>query len=166
MEVYRILPLKSFFGYDSGRILKYVSNLLRNSLNLAAFPSNSSTSGVFLSLAHGASSGVDSGEIVLIRGRFFSLFLDSSGAGVDESSFFLSVSLLSLIASVINSRLGEGVLYSSCLRFLLSPHLQAVSSNLSILSAVFLIKVHVPKLWIGIPFLIPEVAFPSHYPIL
>ena len=73
MEVYRIFPLKSFFGYDSGRILKYVSNLLRNSLNLAAFPSNSSTSGVFLSLARGAGSGVDSGEIVSIRGRLVSL---------------------------------------------------------------------------------------------
>ena len=113
MGVYRIFPLKSFFGYDSGRILKYVSNLLRNSLNLAAFPSNSSTSGVFLSLALGHGSGVDFGEIVSILGRFFSLFLDGSGAGVGESSLFQSVSLLSLISSVINSRLGEGVLYSS-----------------------------------------------------
>ena len=113
MEVYRILPLKSFFGYDFGRILKYVSNLLRNSLNLAAFPSNSSTSGVFLSLALGAGSGVDSGEIVSIRGRFFSLFLDDSGVGVGESSLFQSVSLLSLISSAFNSRLVEGVLYSS-----------------------------------------------------
>ena len=88
IEVYRIFPLKSFFGYDSGRILKYVSNLLRNSLNLVVFPSNSSTSGVFLSLALGAGSGVDSGEIVSIRGRFFSLFWDGSGAGVGESSLF------------------------------------------------------------------------------
>ena len=113
MEVYRIFPLKFFLGYDSGRIQKYVSNLLRNSLNLAAFPSNSSTSRVFLSLALGTGSGVDSGEIVSIRGRFFYLFLVGSGAGVGESSLFQSVLLLSLITSVINSRLGEGVLYSS-----------------------------------------------------
>ena len=113
MEVYRIFPLKCFFGYDSGRILKYVSNLLRNSLNLAAFPSNSSTLGVFLSLALGAGFGVDSGEIVSICGRFFSLFLYGSGAGVGESSLFQSVWLLSLISSAINSRLGEGILYSS-----------------------------------------------------
>ena len=66
-----------------------------------------------MSLALGAGSGVDSGEIVSTRGRFFSLFLDGSGAGVGESSLFQSVSLLSLISSTINSRLGEGVLYSS-----------------------------------------------------
>ena len=107
IKVYRIFPLKSFFGYNSGRILKQVSSLLRNSLNLAAFPSNSSTSGVFLSLPLGAGSGLDSGEIVPIRGRFFSLFLEDPGAGVGESSLFQSVSSLSLISSLINSRLGE-----------------------------------------------------------
>ena len=113
MEVYSIFPLKSFFGYDSGSILKYVSNLLRNSLNFAAFQSNSSTSGVFLSLALGAGSGVNSGEIVSIHGRLYSFFLDGSGAGVGESSLFQSVSSLSLIISDIHSRLWDGVLYSS-----------------------------------------------------
>ena len=93
MEVYRIFPLKSFLEYDSGRIRKYVSSLLTNSLNLAAFPSNSSTSGVFLSLALGAGSGVDFGEMLSMRGRFFSRFLDGSRAGVGESSLFQSVSL-------------------------------------------------------------------------
>ena len=61
----------------------------------------------------GAGSGLDSGEIVSIRGRFFLLFLYGSGAGVGESYLFQSVSSLSLILSVINSRLEEGVLYSS-----------------------------------------------------
>ena len=88
MEVYKIFPLKSFFGYDSGGILNYVSNLHRNSLNLAAFRSNNSRLGVFLSLALGAGSGLDSGEIIFIPRRFFSLFQDGSGAGVGESSLF------------------------------------------------------------------------------
>ena len=77
------------------------------------FPANSFTSGVFLTLARGAGSGVDSGEIVSMRARLFSRFRDGSGAGVGESSLFQLVSLLSLISSIINSLLRKRVLYSS-----------------------------------------------------
>ena len=60
-----------------------------------------------------AGSGIDPEEIVAIDGHFVSLFLDGSGAGVGESSLFQLVSSLSLISSIINLRLQEGVIYSS-----------------------------------------------------